>query len=165
MPAKLKGWGGPAGTLPTPGVPEPCLQRKQDVRLDTSRPVLTGWSFYFYIHTSRLFSCSREKLTEKGGPGVAPWGGRQPAASVSWHCSQDRAVSRGTAPCGGAWGTPGLAWASQAGGLRDAAGTGLVPRGATRRGLERPLPTRLGCPACMLLSPPDSPFQPQPAMP
>ena len=61
MPAKLKGWGGPAGTLPTPGVPEPCLQRKQDVRLDTSRPVLTGWSFYFYIHTSRLFSYSREK--------------------------------------------------------------------------------------------------------
>ena len=84
---------------------------------------------------------------------------------MSWCCSPDRAVSRGTPPCRLAWGTPLLAWASQAGGLRDAAGTGLGPRGGTRRGLERPLPTRLGCPAYMPLSPPDSPFQPHPAMP
>lgn len=50
------------------------------------------------------------------------------AASMSWCCSPDRAVPRGTPPCGAAWGTPLLAWASQAGGLRDAAVTGLVPR-------------------------------------
>lgn len=71
----------------------------------------------------------------------------------------------GLRPCGLAWGTPLLAWTSQAGGLRDAAGTGLVPRGGTRRGLEQPLPTRLGCPAYTLLSPPDSSFQPHLAMP
>ena len=65
------------GTLPTPGVPEPCLQKKEDVRPATSRPILTGWSFYFYMHSSRSFSCPQEKLTEKkGGPGVAPWGWR-----------------------------------------------------------------------------------------
>lgn len=102
-----QGEGGPEDTLPTPGVPEPRLQKKEDVRPATSRPVLTGRSFYFYIHTSRSFSCPQEKLTEKkGGLGLLPGPGGSWAASLSWCCSPDRPIPRGTLSCRAAWGHP-----------------------------------------------------------
>lgn len=152
------------GTLPTPGVPGPRLQ-KEDVRLATSRPVLTGWSFYFYIHTSRFFSCPQEKLTEKGGLGSLPGAGGSQAVSLSWRCSWDRAIPRGTLPCRAAWGHPSWPGPRRLGDSRMLQELALCPEAGHSRGLAQPLPTRLGGPAYALLSPPDSSFQPHPAMP
>lgn len=128
-----QGEGVPAGTLPTPGVPGPRLQ-KEDVRPATSRPVLTGWSFYFYIHTSRFFSCPQEKLTEKGGLGSLPGAGGSQAVSLSWRCSLDRAIPRGTLPCRAAWGHPSWPGPCRLGDSRMLQELALCPEAGHSRG-------------------------------
>ena len=151
-----QGEGGPAGTLPTPGVPEPRLQRKPDVRLDTSRPVLTGWSFYSYIHTSRFFSCSREKLMEKGGPAVAPWGGSVHVLvllSGQSRLQRDSALQAGlgdTSPGLGlaGWGTQGCCrnWPRAQRGHSTGSGAAAAHSSGVSR-LHAPLTPRLTLPA------------------
>lgn len=59
--------GRPGGRSSQAGRAEPNLQKKEDVRPANSSPAPTGCSVYFYIPTSRFFSCSQEKLMELHG--------------------------------------------------------------------------------------------------
>ena len=96
------------------------------------------WLELLFLHPHfPLLFLSSGKADREGGPGVAPWGGRQPGSvpvlalfSGQSHPQRDSALQGGL-------GAPLLARALQAGRLADAAGTGLVPRGGALEGVWR----------------------------
>ena len=64
--------GGPVGRHPTQCLACPVQPS------EGSRPAWTGWSFYFYIRTSRCISRSSERLVQLQGPWASPRSQRQP---------------------------------------------------------------------------------------
>lgn len=66
-------------------MPKPSLRKTEDMRPADSRPAPTGWSFYFYIHTSRFFSCSRKRPVELHG---ASGFSQEPEAAGQHLCPQ-----------------------------------------------------------------------------